>query len=75
MSRLVGDPKLRKVKSAAKALNHAGNKIPEERRQELSFIVQAHFSAAALTPEMISRAATIKPTRKMPTLCLTGSKL
>ena len=60
MPRLVEDPELRKVKSAAKALSHAGNKIPEDRRQELSLIVQKHFSASALTPEMISQAATIE---------------
>ena len=60
MSRLVEDPKLRKVKSAAKALSHAGNRIPEDRRQELCHIVQNHFSGSALTPEMISQAATIE---------------
>ena len=53
-------PKLRKVKSAAKALSHAGSKIPEDRCQELSSIVQEHFSASALTPEMISQAATME---------------
>lgn len=63
MSHLVEDPKLRKVKSAAKALSHAGDRIPEARRQELSLIVQKHFSASALTLEMISEAATME-TRK-----------
>ena len=60
MSRLVEDPKLRKVKSAAKALSHAGSKIPEDRRQELSLIVQNHFSASFLTSEMILQAATME---------------
>ena len=60
VSRLLEDPELWKVKSAAKALSHAGNKIPEGRRQELSLIVQKHFSASALTPEMILQAATMK---------------
>ena len=60
MSRLVEDPELRKVKSAAKALSHAGKKIPEDRHRELSLIVQKHFSASALTPEMISQAATME---------------
>ena len=62
VSRLMEDPKLRKVKSAAKALSDAGDDIPEYKRQEYSLIVQEHFSlsASALTPEMISQAATMK---------------
>ena len=60
VSHLKEDSELRKVKSAAKALSRAGNKIPEDRRQELSLIVQKHFSASALTPEMISQAATME---------------
>ncbi|XP_015770405.1 PREDICTED: exonuclease 3'-5' domain-containing protein 2-like [Acropora digitifera] len=60
VSHLKEDPELKKVKSAAKALSRAGNKIPEDRRQELSLIVQKHFSASALTPEMISQAATME---------------
>ncbi|XP_015750048.1 PREDICTED: exonuclease 3'-5' domain-containing protein 2-like [Acropora digitifera] len=51
------DPKLRKVKSAAKALSHTGNKIPEARLQELSLVVQEHFGVSSLTPEIISQAA------------------
>ena len=57
MRRLVEDPKLRKVKSAAKALS---NKIPEDIRKNLSLVVQKHFSASVLTPEMISQAATME---------------
>jgi len=57
VSHLKEDPELKKVKSAAKALS---NKIPENRRQELSLIVQKHFSASALTPEMILEAATME---------------
>ena len=60
MSCLKDDPELRKVKAAARALDKPGNKLPEERRQELSLIVQKHFSASALTPEMISQAATME---------------
>ena len=60
VSHLKEDPELKKVKSAAKALSHAGNKIPEDRRQELSLVVQKHFSASTLTPEMISEAATME---------------
>ena len=54
------DPELKKVKSAARALDKPGNKLPEEKRQEFSRIVQEHFSASALTPEMISQAATME---------------
>ncbi|XP_068712729.1 exonuclease 3'-5' domain-containing protein 2-like isoform X3 [Montipora foliosa] len=61
--RLVEDPVLRKVKSAARALNYAGNKIPEERRQELSIIVQKYFNTTVLTQEIIMQAATME-TRK-----------
>ena len=57
MCRLVEDPVLRKVKSAARALNYAGNKIPEDRRQELSIIVQKYFNAPVLTQEIIMQAA------------------
>ena len=60
VSLLKEDSELRKVKSAAKALSRAGNKIPEARRQELSLIVQKHFGASALAPEMISQAATME---------------
>ncbi|XP_068759380.1 exonuclease 3'-5' domain-containing protein 2-like isoform X3 [Montipora capricornis] len=61
--RLVEDPVLRKVKSAARALNYAGNKIPEDRRQELSIIVQKYFNAPVLTQEIIMQAAAME-TRK-----------
>ena len=61
--RLVEDPVLRKVKSAARALNFAGNKIPEDRRQELSIIVQKYFNAPVLTQEIIMQAV-IMETRK-----------
>ena len=60
VSHLSKDPKLRKVQSAAKALIHAGEKIPEGRHQELSLVVQKHFSASALTPEMTLEAATME---------------
>lgn len=61
--RLVEDPVLRKVKSAARALNYAGNKVPEDRRQELSIIVQKYFNAPVLTQEIIMQAAAME-TRK-----------
>ena len=54
------DPKLREVKWAAKGLKDGGNRIPEDRRQELSLVVQKHYSASALTIEMISEAATME---------------
>ena len=60
VSRLVEDPKLRKVKSAAKALSDAGNKIPERKLQELSLTVQEYFGASALTQGNISQAATME---------------
>ena len=63
MCRLKEDPVLRKVKSAARALNYAGNKIPEDRRQELSIIVQKYFNAPVLTQEIIMQAV-IMETRK-----------
>ena len=63
MCRLVEDLVLRKVKSAARALNYAGNKIPEGRRQELSIIVQKYFNAPVLTQEIIMQAAAME-TRK-----------
>ena len=63
MARLIEDPELRKVKSAAKALNYAGNKLPAGRRQELSLIVQEYTNAPVLTPEIIAQATTIE-TRK-----------
>lgn len=59
MSRLMQDTKLWKVKAAAKALSDPANKIPEKKRQELSLIVQ-NFSASALTPDVISEAATME---------------
>ncbi|XP_068690775.1 uncharacterized protein [Montipora foliosa] len=58
--RLVEDPVLRKVKSAARALNYAGNKIPEDRHQELSIIVQKYFNAPVLTQEIIMQAAAME---------------
>lgn len=63
MARLVEDPELRRVKSAAKALNYAGDRLPEGRRQELSIIVQEHFSAPVLTTEIITQALALE-TRK-----------
>ena len=54
------DPTLREVKWAAKGLSDGGNRIPEARRQELSLVVQKHFSVSALTLEMISEAATME---------------
>ena len=64
MCRLVEDPFLRKVKSTARALNYAGgNKIPEDRRQELSIIVQKYFNAPVLAQEIIMQAV-IMETRK-----------
>ena len=76
VSRLVEDPKLRKVKSAAKALSRAGNKIPEARRQDLTLIVQEHFSASALTLEkMISQAATMETTKENANFVSHGSEV
>lgn len=63
VARLIEDPELKKVKSAAKALNYAGHQLPCDRRQQLTLIVQKHFNASDLTPEMITEAATIE-TRK-----------
>lgn len=64
VARLIEDPELKKVKSAAKALNYAGHKLPRDRRQQLTLIVQKHFSNASdLTPEMITEAAMME-TRK-----------
>ena len=61
MSRLMQDPKLWKVKAAAKALSDPDNKIPEgDRRQELLLIVQEYFSPSALTEAMIIQAATME---------------
>ena len=61
--RLIEDPELKKVKSAAKALNYAGKKLPHDRRQQLTLTVQKHFNTSDLTPEMITEAATME-TRK-----------
>lgn len=63
VARLIEDPELKKVKSAAKALNYAGHKLPRDRRQQLTLVVQKHFNVSDLTPEMITEAATIE-TRK-----------
>ncbi|KAJ7370831.1 Exonuclease 3'-5' domain-containing protein 2 [Desmophyllum pertusum] len=63
MARLIENPDLKKVKSAAKALNYAGDKLPQDRHQQLSLIVQKYFNASILTPEMITEAATME-TRK-----------
>ena len=63
VARLIEDPERKKVKSAAKALNYAGNKLPHDRSQQLMLIVQTHFNTSELTPEMITEAATME-TRK-----------
>ena len=63
VARLIEDTELRKVKSAAKALNYAGDKLPADRRQELSLIVQEYINAPVLTPELIAHATTME-TRK-----------
>ena len=60
VSRLVEDPRLRKVKSAAEVLSDADNKISEPNRQKLSLTVQKYFGGSALTQEMISQAATME---------------
>ena len=64
MARLIEDLELKKVKSAAKALNYAGDKLPLQRHQQLSQIVQDHFNAFHLTPEMITEAATMETRRE-----------
>lgn len=63
VARLVEDPDLKKVKSAAKALNYAGQNLPSARHEQLTCIVQEHFKTFSLTPEMIQEAATME-TRK-----------
>ena len=63
IARLIEDPELKKVKSAAKALNYAADKLPQDRREQLSLIVQRYFNVSDLTPEMITEAATLE-TRK-----------
>ena len=64
VARLIEDPELKKVKSAAKALNYAGNKLPHDRRQQLTLTVQKHFNTSDLTPEMITEAATMETRRE-----------
>ena len=64
MARLIEDPELKKVKSAAKALNYAGGKLPHERRQQLTLIIHKHFNTSDLTPEMITEAATMETRRE-----------
>ena len=63
VARLFEDPDLKKVKSAAKALNFFGHKLPSARHRHLTCIVQEHFHVSSLTPEMIQEAATME-TRK-----------
>ena len=63
MARLIEDPELKKVKSAAKALHYASEKLPQDRHQILSSIVRSYYNVPALTPEMIAQAATME-TRK-----------
>ena len=60
VSHLSKDPKLTKVKSAAKKLIHAGEKIKEDSRSDLLLTLQEHFSPSALTPDMILQAATME---------------
>ncbi|KAL9959867.1 hypothetical protein ACROYT_G033231 [Oculina patagonica] len=64
VARLIEDPELKKVKSAAKALNFAAAKLPPDRHQQLSQIVQEYFNASDLTPEMITEAATMETRRE-----------
>lgn len=63
VARLIEDPELKKVKSAAKALNYAGGKLPNDRHKQLTLIVQKYFNTSELTPEMITETSTIE-TRK-----------
>ncbi|EDO46953.1 predicted protein, partial [Nematostella vectensis] len=64
LSRVIHDPILTKIRSAAKALIHAGDKIPPHRRQELQEIVQSHYHATELTPELIEEAAAMDTSRE-----------
>lgn len=64
VARLIEDPELKKVKSAAKALNYSADKLPQDRHQQLSLIVQEYFNVTDLTPEMITEAATMEIRRE-----------
>ena len=72
---LLEDPYLRKVKSAAKALNCAGHNLPSARHQELTCIVQKHFKASSLTPEMIQEAATMETQKEKSNYVSHGQKV
>ena len=51
------------MKSAAKALAYAGEKIPEKRHKELTEFVQIFYNVSELSKEMILEAANME-TRK-----------
>ena len=64
VARLVQDPVLKKVKSAAKALLHARDKIPERRRDELLSIVAEFLDVEHPTDEMLMKASELETRRE-----------
>ena len=64
MARIVQDPELKKVKSAAKALAYAGEKIPEDRRNELLATVKDYLKTDNPTREMLLEASELETRRE-----------
>ncbi|XP_028410872.1 exonuclease 3'-5' domain-containing protein 2-like isoform X2 [Dendronephthya gigantea] len=64
VARLMQDPELKNVKSAAKALVYAGEKIPEGRRNELLATVKEYFKTDEPTREMLLKASELETRRE-----------
>ena len=75
VSHLSKDPKLTKVKSAAKKLIRAGKKIKEDSRSDLLLILQEHLSRSALTPDKILQAATMETQKENAKFVSHGSEV
>lgn len=58
--RLYEDPKRRAVRSAGRALEKAGNKIPAERRAELEKVVLDFFEEDEIHEDLIKRASSLE---------------
>lgn len=63
-SRSVEDPKLRKVRSAAKALMYGGESIPEQRRETLKTSVKEFLQAEEFTVEKLRELSEIGTTKE-----------
>jgi hypothetical protein len=64
LAKFIQDPVRMKVRSAAKALMYAADKLPKEREEELRKVLKDHYNTTEITPDIIKDASVMEVQRE-----------